>query len=265
MTEELNYDVLINHAIKEGNSEIIELLLKKQEENAKSQQQKIADFNSEWHKVINNVQNVAKDKQGYGYKFADLGSCLDAVKTAINNTKISFGFTSKTLVNDNGVHGVEVILNVKHDNGYQENVADVIMPIGNIISRNTNQAQLVGSAFTYAKRYALMNAFNLASVDDDAASLNDTFSNKNKNVSKQNAAVQQINNKKIQSLRQHFYNVASKIATYEDVDVSEIAKEVAANVHLENKNKDEFTVADWQKLVDFVNKTEQDINQQKEA
>ena len=139
------------------------------------------------------------------------------------------------------------------------------MPIGNIISRNTNQAQLVGSAFTYAKRYALMNAFNLASVDDDAASLNDTFSNKNKNVSKQNAAVQQMNNKKIQSLRQHFYNVASKIATYEDVDVSEIAKEVAANVHLENKNKDEFTVADWQKLVDFVNKTEQDINQQKEA
>ena len=70
------------------------------------------------------------------------------------------------------------------------------MPIGNIISRNTNQAQLVGSAFTYAKRYALMNAFNLASVDDDAASLNDTFSNKNKNVSKQNAAVQQMNNKK---------------------------------------------------------------------
>ena len=40
---------------------------------------------------------------------------------------------------------------------------------------------------------------------------------------------------------------------------------MAANVHLENKNKDEFTVADWQKLVDFVNKTEQDINQQKEA
>ena len=87
MTEELNYNVLINHAIKEGNSEIIELLLKKQEENAKSQQQKIADFNSEWHKAINNVQNVAKDKQGYGYKFADLGSCLDVVKTAINNTK----------------------------------------------------------------------------------------------------------------------------------------------------------------------------------
>jgi hypothetical protein len=35
------------------------------------------------------IENVGKDKQGYGYKYADLASCLEAIKKPLSDNGLS--------------------------------------------------------------------------------------------------------------------------------------------------------------------------------
>jgi hypothetical protein len=90
------------------------------------------------------------------YKYADLGSVIDAIKPHL----VTHGlfFTQRCQPSEDGVI-VETVLH--HACGDE-------MPLGSLfVPANKRDAQGFGSALTYARRYGLMTAFGVPAEDDD--------------------------------------------------------------------------------------------------
>jgi len=89
-------------------------------------------------------------------KFADLASCVDAVKESLNNNGIFL--TQKPINCENGVKIETLFI---HSSGEKMNMGAFFVPAGK------KDAQGYGSALTYARRYSLMTACGIAPEDDD--------------------------------------------------------------------------------------------------
>jgi hypothetical protein len=95
-----------------------------------------------------------------------LSECIDAVIDGLHDE--GFGLSQWAETKDNGVLVRTVIF---HESGGLLTLGELHLPVAD--SRPT----AFGSALTYARRYSLMSAFGLATVDDDgmAASTNQQF------------------------------------------------------------------------------------------
>jgi hypothetical protein len=93
----------------------------------------------------------------YRSKYADLASCFDAVREALNNNGIAI--IQRTLA---GTHGVSVETLLIHLSG--ETLSGGILDIPAV----KQDPQGFGSALTYARRYSLMCVCGIAPEDDDA-------------------------------------------------------------------------------------------------
>jgi DNA-binding CsgD family transcriptional regulator len=108
--------------------------------------------------------NVKKDRQGYGYKYADLSSCLEAVREPLSKNGLSIvQFPSS-------IDGKQfLVTQLMHDSGEYisgEYLLDTSIPE----KSKMNTCQAMGSSLTYARRYSLAAMVGLAQEDDDAAS-----------------------------------------------------------------------------------------------
>lgn len=113
----------------------------------------LADFQQE-------VPNIYKNSQGYGYKFADLGEINEIIKPLLKKHGLGYiqpldGTTVKT-----------VIFHVKSGESV-EGSADI--PQG-VQLKGMNDFQVMGSAITYLRRYSLSSMLGLVTDEDaDAA------------------------------------------------------------------------------------------------
>lgn len=114
---------------------------------------KIADFQQE-------VPVIHKGTQGYGYSYADLPTIFEKInpllkKHGLGFTQLLSGLSIKTIIFD-----TESGENI-------ESIADI--PQGVQLAK-MNDFQVLGSAITYIRRYALSAALGLVTdVDNDAA------------------------------------------------------------------------------------------------
>lgn len=114
---------------------------------------KIADFQQE-------VPVIHKGTQGYGYSYADLPTIFEKINPLLKKNGLGFsqllsGTAIKTIIFD--VESGESI----------ESIADI--PQG-VNLKGMNDFQVLGSAITYIRRYALSAALGLVTdVDNDAA------------------------------------------------------------------------------------------------
>ena len=92
---------------------------------------------------------VPKNKQGYGYKYADLSQIHQ-------------------LLEENGLSYYQF---VKCIDGNESEPIQGCRVVEAVLSGKSNPAQEHGSALTYARRYSLQMAYGLATEDDDAESL----------------------------------------------------------------------------------------------
>ncbi|MCP5099889.1 MAG: ERF family protein [Chloroflexi bacterium] len=114
------------------------------------------------HEAISAVQgelkNPEKNKEAdagkYKYKYADIGDVLEAVLPVLSRHGLYL--TQPTQVIDNNVWLRTVITHVKGDS------VESVYPVCSI---NGNH-QAMGSALTYARRYALTSLIGVAAVDD---------------------------------------------------------------------------------------------------
>ena len=118
------------------------------------------------------IQNVRKNKKGYGYTYADLGSILEYVKPILAKHNFCIMQTiGSEMAMRRGEIGqeieteplIKITTNLIHSCGLTFSDSMVLPPTP---IKGANSAQAVGATITYAKRYALSAMLGIASEDD---------------------------------------------------------------------------------------------------
>lgn len=109
------------------------------------------------------IENVNKDKQGYGYKYADLASCLQAIKKPLSDNGLS---VSQLIAQEENKQILITLL--LHESGQW---LKSMFCIENVVMKQCTSPQQIGAGLTYARRYALSAIVGLTQEDDDAASV----------------------------------------------------------------------------------------------
>jgi hypothetical protein len=110
------------------------------------------------------MSNGAKDKQGYGYKYMELGALIDIARPALAANAISI-IQSHELVKGKSP-SVVTHTTVMHESG-QWHKSSIELPIK--VKQQLSQAQMIGVNCTYGRRYALQAICLIASEDDTDA------------------------------------------------------------------------------------------------
>src|SRR5256885_1241353 len=97
----------------------------------------------------------------YRSKYADLSACIEATQKALNK----YGIAVMQAPQLDG-QMVTITTRLQHKSG-QWYESDLSLPA---VQRERFDAQSVGSAITYARRYSLQAVLNLATTDDDGNS-----------------------------------------------------------------------------------------------
>jgi hypothetical protein len=108
------------------------------------------------------IKDASKDRQGYGYKYADLAAVLQIVRPALTAEGIAVLQDTETV----GDH-ISVATRLVHSSGQwleSEHLALLIEA-----KKGLSAAQCAGSVVTYARRYSLAALVGVAQEDDDAA------------------------------------------------------------------------------------------------
>ena len=111
-----------------------------------------------------------KGRKGFFYSYAPLDKIQQLVKPFLKEWGLSITFSTK--LHSDGY--ITAFCTVSHINGHSE-VSEFTCPVDP--DMDVNNSQKMGSANSYAKRYALGNALNLAfeREDDDGNSAVDAF------------------------------------------------------------------------------------------
>lgn len=109
------------------------------------------------------IENVSKDKQAYGYKYADLASCLHIVKKPLADN----GLSISQLISQDGDKHILITL-LLHSSGQWLKSTFVIE---NVVMKQCNSLQQLGAGISYARRYTFSAIIGLAQEDDDAQSI----------------------------------------------------------------------------------------------
>ncbi len=109
--------------------------------------------------------NVAKGKQGYGYKFADLASVLDTLRKPFADNELAIIQGHELQKGENP--SVITYSRIVHSSGeWTESALEI--PI--TAMKGLSPSQTVGVVCTYAKRYLIQAQAGLASEDTDGTS-----------------------------------------------------------------------------------------------
>ena len=110
------------------------------------------------------IENVSKDRQGYSYKYADLASCLDAIRKPLTDNGFSI---SQIISQDEDKRPVLITLLIHKSGQWLKST----FPIESVVMKQGNPLQHLGAGITYTRRYALSAMVGLTQDDDDAQSL----------------------------------------------------------------------------------------------
>jgi len=110
------------------------------------------------------MDNVAKGKQGYGYKYSDLASVHTTLREPFAKNELAIVQGHELLKGDNP--SVVTYSRIIHSSGeWTESALEI--PI--TAMKGLSPAQTVGVVSTYAKRYLIQAQAGLASEDTDAS------------------------------------------------------------------------------------------------
>ena len=122
----------------------------------------LADFQQE-------VPVILKETSGYGYNYADLPAIFGVINPLMK--KHGLGFSQ-------AVDGTDVCTIVFHIESGESMTSKTAIPQG-VTLKGMNDFQVLGSAITYIRRYALSSMLGLVTDKDTDASGEQTKTNKN--------------------------------------------------------------------------------------
>lgn len=101
---------------------------------------------------------VSKNAKGYGYKYTDIAE--------IHNWLEEQGYSYQQYIEV--IDGNDYIVTIPIMDGEEQPHMRGCRIVNAVLSGKSNPAQEAGAAITYARRYSLLMAFGLATVDNDA-------------------------------------------------------------------------------------------------
>ncbi|WP_210378072.1 ERF family protein [Borreliella garinii] len=169
--------------------------------NSKENIQSEINFIKDMKTLRMNLVGIDKNVQGYGYKYQNFNEIVREIKNVIDkhNLELDFGqFPTYTVVEGQKVLHVVRTTFYSTSSGYRDSFDTPILT-ENLQWNNENGSknvntlpQLVGSAITYFKRYALVAYLNIESeVDTDAAPIYNNCENENSTMPSKRASVNQ--------------------------------------------------------------------------
>jgi hypothetical protein len=105
------------------------------------------------------VPTIHKATQGYGYTYADLPKIFEVINPLLK--KHGLGFTQL-------IHGTDLITIIFHVESGETLESKTSIP-QNVALKGMNDFQVLGSAITYLRRYALSSALGLVTDKDTDA------------------------------------------------------------------------------------------------
>lgn len=105
------------------------------------------------------VPTIHKETQGYGYTYADLPKIFAVINPLLK--KHGLGFTQL-------IHGTDLITIIFHVESGETLESKTAIP-QNVALKGMNDFQVLGSAITYLRRYALSSALGLVTDKDTDA------------------------------------------------------------------------------------------------
>lgn len=118
---------------------------------------KIAEFQQE-------VPVILKDTSGYGYKYADLPAIFDVINPLLKKYQLGF---FQAVDNIDGKNSIKtVVFDIESGEQIESNT---LIPEGVQLAK-MNDFQVLGSAITYIRRYALSSMLGLITDKDTDAS-----------------------------------------------------------------------------------------------
>lgn len=123
--------------------------------------EELKDLFAAMSKFQGEITNAFKGKAGHGYNYADLAMILDMIREPLSSNGLSI--VQMPAKADPGYIAVETM--VSHSSGqWIECLYDMKVPE----NKRNSSAQNVGSAITYARRYAVAAALGISQTDTDA-------------------------------------------------------------------------------------------------
>lgn len=120
-------------------------------------------MNTEFAKDFINAQSeiltLPKDKQGYNYNYTDFDTVVKTVKPILKKNHL--GFCQLLDSKENGKNGVTTILFHESGESFQS-----WFELPSVVLGKANNAQNIGAAISYIKRYALCAILGCSSDED---------------------------------------------------------------------------------------------------
>ncbi|WBA79587.1 ERF family protein [Endozoicomonas sp. GU-1] len=114
--------------------------------------------------------NASKDRQGHGYKYADLAECIETAKQPLSENGLA---VSQMLGQTE--QGTTLITMLVHESG-QYFMSEFLMEKAVLQGgAGKNPAQVMGSSITYMRRYAYTAITGMTQADDDAATVGQSY------------------------------------------------------------------------------------------
>jgi hypothetical protein len=116
-------------------------------------------------KAQGSMSNGSKDKQGFGYKYMELGTLMDIARPALSANGIAIIQTHELIKGE--TPSVVTHTTIMHESG-EWHKSSIELPIK--LMPQLSAAQMIGVNCTYGRRYALQSVCLIASEEDTDAS-----------------------------------------------------------------------------------------------
>ena len=150
------------------------------------------------------VPTIHKATQGYGYTYADLPKIFEVINPLLK--KHGLGFTQL-------IHGTDLITIIFHVESGETLESKTCIPQG-VALKGMNDFQVLGSAITYLRRYALSSALGLV-TDKDTDAGGEQVKTEAKNESKKVAIDDKRLAKALKAISEGGYTMEELTKTFE--------------------------------------------------
>jgi len=150
------------------------------------------------------VPTIHKATQGYGYTYADLPKIFEVINPLLK--KHGLGFTQL-------IHGTDLITIIFHVESGETLESKTSIP-QNVALKGMNDFQVLGSAITYLRRYALSSALGLV-TDKDTDAGGEQVKTEAKNETKKVAIDDKRLSKAIKAISDGGYTMDELTKTFE--------------------------------------------------